>query len=452
MAHHHRSSVAGLVAALALGLVLVASGAAGGDEPPGKAARPTRVEAELTRFRALEPDDRLKLVAKLAGATEPFTAVRRGDLAGAVVERGTIEPVDYADLTCQLKARGKEGAAAATLLWVVEDGTMVKKGDRVLLLDDAAVQDRHRAAAAKVKEADDALATAAEAVRVVQKEAAIAVKLAEIEIKLAEIELRTLPAGPAREASELKVERAKLRLDRAGLRGKTRLAQAEAEQRARAVARDAEVGRRKEAEDELKLCSLVAPLDGMAVYHVARAGRFGGGLPPLAAGEAVREGQKLVRVVGLKQFATGTRVHESQVAAVRVGQAVRVRVDAFPARDLRGTVAQVSPVASAPDWLAANVKVYPVTVTIEDPPPGLKPEMTCEVRVATGERKGLLLVPLTAVVVAGRDRVCFVKSGQGLQERRVVTGAVGETTVEIREGLREGDLVAADLPALLVRP
>ena len=126
MAHHHRSSVAGLVAALALGLVLVASGAAGGDEPPGKAARPTRVEAELTRFRALEPDDRLKLVAKLAGATEPFTAVRRGDLAGAVVERGTIEPVDYADLTCQLKARGKEGAAAATLLWVVEDGTMVK--------------------------------------------------------------------------------------------------------------------------------------------------------------------------------------------------------------------------------------------------------------------------------------------------------------------------------------
>jgi hypothetical protein len=55
-------------------------------------------------------------------------------------------------------------------------------------------------------------------------------------------------------------------------------------------------------------------------------------------------------------------------------------------------------------------------------------------------------------VGTGRDRVCFVRSDQELQERRVVTGAVGETTVEIREGLREGDLVAADLPALLVRP
>ena len=434
MVRVHRSSVAGLVAALAVGLVLVASGAAGGDEPPAKAARPNRVEAELTRFRALEPADRLKRVVQLAGAADAFTAVRRGDLAGAVVERGTVEPVDYADLTCQLKATGKEGAAAATVRWVVEDGTMVKKGERVLTLDDAAVRDRHRAAVAKVKEA------------------AIAIKLGEIAVKLAEIELRTLPAGPAREGAELKVDRAKLRLDRAGLRGKTRSAQAEAELRARAVARDAEVGHRKEAEDELKLCSLVAPLDGMAVYHVSRAGRFGGGLPPLAAGEGVREGQKLVRVVGLKQFAVGTRVHESQVAAVRVGQAVRVRVDAFPARDLRGTVAQVSPVASAPDWLAANVKVYPVTVTIEDPPPGLKPDMTCEVRVATGERKGVLLVPRTAVVGAGRDRVCFVRSGQELQERRVVTGAAGETTVEIREGLREGDLVAADLPALLVRP
>ncbi|HYH68974.1 MAG TPA: HlyD family efflux transporter periplasmic adaptor subunit [Urbifossiella sp.] len=450
MVHLHRSSVAGLLAALAVGLVLVASQAAGQDEPPSK-ARPTRVQIELTNFRALEPDDRLKLVAKLAGATDAFTATRRGDLAAAVVERGTVEPVDYADLACQLKARSKEGAAA-TVWWVVEDGTMVKKGERVLTLDDTAVQDRHRAAAAKVKEADDALAAATEAVRVVQKEAAIAVKLGEIEVKLAEIELRTIPAGPAREGAELKVERAKLRLDRAWLRGKTRLAQAEADQRARAVARDVEVGTRKEAEDELKLCSLVAPLDGMAVYHVSRAGRFGGGLPPLAAGEGVREGQKLVRVVGLKQFAVGTRVHESQVATVRVGQAVRVRVDAFPARDLRGTVAQVSPVAAAPDWLAANVKVYPVTVTIEDPPPGLKPDMSCEVRVATGERKGVLLVPRTAVVVAGRDRVCFVKSGQELQERRVVIGAVGEATVEIREGLREGDLVAVDLPALLVRP
>ena len=48
------------------------------------------------------------LVLKLAGAKEPFTAAKRGDLTAAIVERGTIEPVDYADLTCKLKARGKE--------------------------------------------------------------------------------------------------------------------------------------------------------------------------------------------------------------------------------------------------------------------------------------------------------------------------------------------------------
>jgi hypothetical protein len=74
------------------------------------------------------------------------------------------------------------------------------------------------------------------------------------------------------------------------------------------------------------------------------------------------------------------------------------------------------------------------------------------VRIAIGERKGVLQVPRKAVVVAGRDRVCFVKSGQELQERKVVVGAGNAASVEIREGLKEGDVVAADPAALLARP
>ena len=44
--------------------------------------------------------------------------------------------------------------------------------------------------------------------------------------------------------------------------------------------------------------------------------RFGGGVQQaiVAQGEPVREGQKLLRVVGLKQMAVQTRVHEALVA------------------------------------------------------------------------------------------------------------------------------------------
>jgi multidrug efflux pump subunit AcrA (membrane-fusion protein) len=276
--------------------------------------------------------------------------------------------------------------------------------------------------------------------------------LAEIDVKLAEIELKELPAGKSKEVPELKVEQAKLKLERAGIRAKAQQAQAEAEKRARAAAKELAVERPKGAEEELKHCALVAPMDGLVVYHVPEVGRFGRGLSPVAAGESVREGQKLMRVVGLKQFAFARRVHESQVVALRVGQQAGVRVDAFPDKLWRGKVAQISAVAEAPGWLATDVKLYPVTIAIEGEPDGLKPQMSGEVRIPTGERKGVLQVPRTAVAGAGRERVCFVRSGQELLERKVILGASGATAFEIKEGLKEGDLVIADLPALLLRP
>src|SRR5262249_55309776 len=127
-------------------------------------------------------------------------------------------------------------------------------------------------------------------------------------------------------------------------------------------------------------------------------------------------------------------------------------IDACPDKPLRGKVARVSPVASAPDWVAADIKVYPVTIAIDDPPEILKPQMTADVQIATGERKGVLQVPRKPLVSAGRDLICFVKSGQGLEERKVVIGAGNATAVEIKEGLKEGDVVATDLAVLLARP
>jgi HlyD family secretion protein len=190
----------------------------------------------------------------------------------------------------------------------------------------------------------------------------------------------------------------------------------------------------------------------MLVYYAPATGRFGGSEALIEQGAAVREGQKLMRVVGLKQFAIATRVHESMVSTLRVGQVAEVRVDAFPDKVLRGKVQKISAVASQVDVWATDTKVYPVTITIDDPPEGLKPDMTVEVHIATGERKAVLQVPRSAIVSTGRDPVCFVKSGQELVERKVALGAGNATSVEVTEGLKEGDTVVTNLPALLMRP
>jgi RND family efflux transporter MFP subunit len=421
-----------------------------GDETPRKSPPPPRPTSELDRFRALDPAERLKLIEKLAAGKAPFTATRRGNLLAAVVERGAIEAALTFDVVCRVKAKDKDSSAATTIKWLIDEGSMVKKGDRIAQLDEAAIVEQLNAATVKVKEAEAAMVLATENARLVQQESDVETRLAEIDVKLVEVELKDSPMGKVKEILELKAEQAKLKLERARARARAQQAHADAEKRAKVAFLDTERKRQSNIEAELKECVLLAPADGMVNYFVPSSNRFGGATV-IAPGEPVREGQKLLRIADLKQFVLAIRVHEAQVSTVRVGQTTQVRVDAFPNKLLRGKVTQVSPIASAADWRTADIKVYPVTIAIEDAPPGLKPGMSGEAQIETAEHKAVLQVPLTAVVGAGRDRLCFVKSGQELLERKVVTGASNSTSVEIKEGLKEGDLVVASPQTLLGR-
>src|SRR5262249_8166325 len=168
---------------------------------------PSGLTAEMARFRALTPAERLKHVEKLAGADAPVAAATRGDLAAAVVERGSIEPAGYADLICKVKAKDKE-TPATTIKWVIDEGSLVKKGDQLALLDDSGIREQFQATAVKAKEAEAAVAVAEENVKLALHEGEAEIRLAEIDVKLAAVEFKG-----SKELLDLKVEQAKLKLD-----------------------------------------------------------------------------------------------------------------------------------------------------------------------------------------------------------------------------------------------
>jgi multidrug efflux pump subunit AcrA (membrane-fusion protein) len=158
-------------------------------------------------------------------------------------------------------------------------------------------------------------------------------------------------------------------------------------------------------------------------------------------GEPIREGQKLMRVVGLERFTVVTRIHEADISRIRVGQDVTVRVDAFDRQVFRGRVKEVSSVASQADWLARDVKVYPVTVELTAAPPGLKPGMSAEARIEGATLPKVLQVPAGAVVRIERETYCYVRVGKEIQARQLTLGARNARNVEVKEGLKEGEEV-----------
>ena len=257
-------------------------------------------------------------------------------------------------------------------------------------------------------------------------------------------------------------------------------------------------------EDQIRKCVITSPQDGMVVYYVSEQSRYGSGSQQsiIAQGEPVKEGQKLMRIPDLRRMLVNTKVHEAMVSRIRGdvwqptgfvdtlratmmftpdglsrllvqhaapeirdkmrdyemkrvsdGMRATVRIDAFNEHILQGHVKSVATVASQQDWMAADVKLYQTMVAIDESREGLKPGMSAEVTIhveGTGEQ--VLTLPLQAVVGGaelGRLRKVFVMDGITPREREVTLGLSNDRVVEVKDGLKEGEVVVLN-PRVLI--
>ena len=263
-----------------------------------------------------------------------------------------------------------------------------------------------------------------------------------------------------------KAVQAKDELDRGESQAKAKELTARTDRDAKKSVLDQETAKQKDLEDEIKKCKIYAPQDGLVVYYIPEQTRFGSGSAQstVAQGEPVREGQKLMRIPDLKHMVVNTRVHEALVSNVRGetrdddgnvtfhGQDARVRIDAYPDRDLKAHVKSVATVASQGDWMSADVKMYVTMVAVDESLEGLKPGMSAEVTILVDKTvDDVLIVPVQTIMgttAMGKKRYCWVKSPSGYEEREIEVGASNEKEAEIRSGLHEGDQIVLNYKVL----
>src|SRR5262249_46283892 len=117
-------------------LLPIALHAAEPDKDKNSGPDPAQVRRErLDKFRQLTPVERLRLLEKLAKAGKYFHKATRGSVRPAVVERGVIDATTVAEVVCSVKSKSPQNPVATSIKWVVEDGTFVKRGDRLVDFD-----------------------------------------------------------------------------------------------------------------------------------------------------------------------------------------------------------------------------------------------------------------------------------------------------------------------------
>jgi HlyD family secretion protein len=194
----------------------------------------------------------------------------------------------------------------------------------------------------------------------------------------------------------------------------------------------------------------------------------------------------IMTVADLSVMEVEILVDETDIRSVALGQPAEVRVDALQDLKIMGEVTEIGASAvprgatvagqtTSSGSTANQAKDFKVTVTLADPPASLRPGLNATADITTARKSGVLAAPIQAVVVRELDEKgkvidpdaapeeeegtpsalniprakgveregVFVVAGKQARFKPVKTGIVGETEIEIVEGLAEGEQIVS---------
>jgi HlyD family secretion protein len=135
-------------------------------------------------------------------AKEPFSGptftVRKEILKVTVVARGSLESAKNGDIVCNVRAAlaGSKGASSATTIrWLIDNGTEVKKGETVMILDDSSLQESLKTQKIAVDNAKSDLVTADEDYRIQESQNESDIEAQKNALDLARIDLEKYIMG-----------------------------------------------------------------------------------------------------------------------------------------------------------------------------------------------------------------------------------------------------------------
>ncbi len=316
-----------------------------------------------------------KSAVKLLLAPEDLLTVAASTLASGPVITGSVQPERRADLRAEV---------AAVVLQILKDnGEAVKAGELLVRLDDTAIR--------------DSLASAEEAVRA---------------------------SSQAFEQSERQVARLKT-LQAQGMTSTQALEDAEVRRNNAQSDLVAAKSRVVSARQQMQRTGVRAPFDGVVSERKA------------SAGDTVQIGKELLKVIAPSSMRFEGLVSADRMSELKLGQAVRFRVNGYSQSDFSGTVKRID--------AAANATTRQVEVVVAFADAATAPKVAglfAEGRVETGSSQALTL-PETAVVRAGDAAWAWRATDTTLSKVAIKLGDRDPRTgrLPVLQGLSTGDRV-----------
>jgi len=165
------------------------------------------------------------------------------------------------------------------------------------------------------------------------------------------------------------------------------------------------------------------------------------GLRRVDLGDYLAPGAEIVSLQSLDTVFVDYRLPERELARVKVGQDIGIRVQAYPDREFTGRIASIDPA------IDVATRMVRIRARLPNEQGLLRPGMFAEVNTREDTVNEVLVVPNTAITYSPYgNSVYLVIDGDGqlkVSRRPVSTGEVRDGLVAIVDGLAAGDRVVA---------
>lgn len=374
-----------------------------------------------------------------------------------------VASVRKADFTVTVKVRGEIRSTRSKILLapqvpnpkitkLAESGKMIRAGEPVIEFDTATLENYYLDRNTLIRTIDSEVVQTKASHKITDESDAMNLMTSEYNVQRAELE-----ASKAEILSE--IEGAKNRID-VGI-SKGSLDQVKVTIKSHDVTQQADLDRLQTRKDKAErdmtrvksyLSKMVvrAPSDGIVnlLPNYRAQGTWGSTPPPFKEGDSAWTGAAIAEIPDLSEMRIELKLDEVDRGKIKLGQPVKIRVDAIPDKEFMAELTWVSPIAALEFSRGRSAeKSFPAHALLKNLDRRLRPGMSASAEILTEREPASLLIPLKASFSQGGKPTVWVQQGQNFVVKQIEVGKRNETDIIVTAGLKEGDRVALENPA-----
>ena len=201
---------------------------------------------------------------------------------------------------------------------------------------------------------------------------------------------------------------------------------------------------REDLIDQIKKSVVPAPADGVVVLASRRED---GSMRPLRPGDQVGRNQQIAELPDLAHMQVTLEVEQKDIGPVRVGLPVTIKLDPFPDQVYHGTVKEVASVAKASQiegsWFDANKNTFTTLIDVkETDSERLRPGMNATLEIYSSSLEHVTYIPIELLFHQDQKPVAYLQQGPRFLVVPLTVGQRNKDKVVVRQGLQPGDRIA----------